>query len=377
MPTRIDAEWAGVLEATLPRKMELEATATLRARRSLKRLQDKGRIQYGISGSEFMWPVDRDELTAVPYTAGTVTYLPYNTTTQASIQRKGYVKGVALHKYDKLMNRGTEQLVDLWRTLIQKAIDSVKKGLHEALFADGTGTSAFDGFETWCATNTNYDSTGADVADIIAQPSDTYAGLSTLPGASGGTWTSALTTKPNANIGYDWPDGTGDSTFDYWSPILCNWASTSWPSGASNTWAATCEYVLSRMNQWLTVVRGFSGPPDTCVMAPKMLNDLKSALRADRQYLVDVSEKADFGLGATVNYEGMQCFTEYGCPADTLYMYRTEDLDMLILEDKLITSEGPFFDEGNFMYKFAATCPGNLRIKSPRNFGKAKNYAAS
>lgn len=375
MPARLDAEQVEVLESTTARYLKLESSATLRERRSLKRLEDGGRVQFNVTGSEFTWPVLRDEIHATTYGGGDVHYAPHQLLTQASLTRKCYINTMAMHEFDRDMNSGKEQLVDIWTQHVTSTTEGLKNLIFEGLYADGTGSDGWDGFETWGAVGT---SANAPVAvDKIAMPYDTYGTLSTQPGAVGGTWTAALTTKPSSKIAYDWPEGSGDVLFDYWSPILANWSSTSWDSGASNGWASTCEYVLSQMLQWLTVMRGFSGPPDTVVMAPNMLNKLKSALRADRQYQVEISDKADFGLGPTVNYEGMTCFTEYGVPADSLYMYRTKDLDILCLKDQLITKKGPFFDENNFLLKLAVVAPSNLRIRTPRNFGKAKNYAAS
>lgn len=378
MPTaRLDAEVVDAIESTTARYLALENSAVLRERRSLKRIQDANRVMLNVSGVEFTWPVLRDEIEAITYITGDVRYTDHQVLTSASLARKGYINPIAMHKYDQLMNRGKEALVNLWTTKVNLATLGMKNKLFEALYLDGTNTDGWDGFETWCGANTSYDSTGADVADLVAQPNDSYATLSTLPGTVGGTWSANLTTKPNANIAYDWPEGTGDALFDYWTPILANWSSTSWPSGSSNGFASTCEYVLSQMLQWLTVTRGFAGPPDSVVCDGPMYQKLKSALRADRQYHVEVSDKADFGLGPTLNYEGMTIWTEYGVPANSLYMYRTQDLDILCLEGQLITKEGPFFDENNFMTKMAVTSPSNLRIRTPRNFGKAKNYAAS
>jgi hypothetical protein len=371
MPTRLDMEAAEVIETTLPARMEAENTAILRSRRSLKRLEDKGRIQVNCSGSEFQWTVLRNELTAVPYVSGTVDYDPYQFHQGASIGHRGYIKGVSIHKYDKLMNRGKEQLVDMWKAQINASLASIRRGIQTALYENGDGLDSYEGLETIFGSHTTV------VADLIAFPQDTYAGLSTEPGAVGGTWTAALTTKPNAHLGYDWPDGTGDALFDHFSPIMANWSSTSWPSGSSNTFPSTCEYVLSRMLQWLVTSRGFDGPPDTVILAPSLYTDFKNAIRADRQWPVDAGDKVDFGLGPAINYEGMLCWTEFGVPADTLYMYRTSDVDLLCLESALVTRNGPWFNQSNFTWEFAADAPGNFRFKNPRNFAKAYKYAAA
>jgi hypothetical protein len=372
MPNRLDAEAAELIETTLPARMEAENTAILRSRRSLQRLENKGRIQLNCSGSEFQWSVLRNELTAVPYVSGMVDYDPYQLHQGAVIGRRGYIKGVSIHKYDKLMNRGKEQIVDMWKGQINASLASVRRGIQGALYENGDGLDSYEGLETIFEKYAT-----PVVADIIARPGDTYAGLSTNPGSVGGTWTTALTTKPNAALLYDWPDGTGDALFDHWSPIMCNWSSTSWPSGSSNTFPSTCEYVLSRMLQWLQLSRGMEGAPDTVILAPALYTDFKNAIRADRIWPVDAGDKVDFGLGPAINYEGMLCWTEYGVPANTLYMYRTEDVDLLCLESALITRNGPWFDEGNFTWKFAADAPGNFRFKNPRNFAKAYNYAAA
>ena len=148
MPNRLDAEAAELIETTLPARMEAENTAILRSRRSLQRLENKGRIQLNCSGSEFQWSVLRNELTAVPYVSGTVDYDPYQLHQGAVIGRRGYIKGVSIHKYDKLMNRGKEQIVDMWKGQINASLASVRRGIQGALYENGDGLDSYEGLET-------------------------------------------------------------------------------------------------------------------------------------------------------------------------------------------------------------------------------------
>jgi len=342
-------------------------------------LEKAGRLQFNCTGTEFTWPVKKAEIPATEYVTGTVTYTAHALHDQATVGRRGYIATDQIHKYDAKMNSGTEALVNLWKNKAVECANGIKNKIHTGIYQNGDGSDGFEGFGTWCAE-------AGTVAnnDRILQPVDTYGTLATTLGQGGSTWSTDLSAStvpiiPNAALAYDWPFGQGDPEFDFWSPIIARYGGTSaagW-TGSADTWTTTCELVLSQVYQWLTIMRDFGGPPDSCVMSPEMLSGLKSALRADRHYYVeDTSDNADFGLGPTINYEGLKCWTEYGVPAGCGYIYRTEDIDLLCLESELITKEGPFFDENNMMYKFLATCPGNMRIKSPRRFAKLMSHAS-
>jgi hypothetical protein len=124
--------------------------------------------------------------------------------------------------------------------------------------------------------------TAPGAADRIAEPSVTYAGLSTALANQGGTWTANLTTSPNATLANDWPDGTGDSEYDYFAPKLINWSSTGWGTGATDL-RDNCWRVIGQAITWLTIQGGDDGMPEICVLASNLFQSYKNHEEAIRR----------------------------------------------------------------------------------------------
>jgi hypothetical protein len=380
MPATRNANWIEVLEGTLPGYAKKVEKETIRKRLSLNRLEKRGRIQFNKKETDWIWLVQNAEITPVAQISGPVTYTPHALHTQARLSPRGYINGESMREMDVDHFASEMALINRWKDSGKLLIEGLRNKVGEDLYIDGSATGNslnFEGLETLFAIDTDPTTI---VTDLVGCPSDTYAGLSTDL-AQDGTWSTDLGDgagiSPNDALGSDWPEGKGDPEYDYWSPLLVNWSSTSWGT-ATNTWEANCERALSRTNQWLQVVKGFTGSPDTCIMSGPLLTGLKNSLKADRQYMVSGARgPGDFGLPETIPFEGMDCWTEYGVPASTAYMYRTEDVELYITKDQLFTVKGPFYDENTLMYKMLVICWGNFKFKSPRRFAKLHNYAAS
>jgi len=71
---------------------------------------------------------------------------------------------------------------------------------------------------------------------------------------------------------------------------------------------------------------------------------------------VEVSQENSIGsIASTVN-------TGYGLAIGNMELY--------CMEDQLMQSEGPFYDEITQQYRYVVSTLGNLKFKSPRNFFK-------
>jgi hypothetical protein len=368
--TRADV-WIEAVETNSPKYLKDVSDATIRKRLSLARLESRGRIQLNASGDTLVWPVQFAEPAVTPYTSGIVTYTQRHKHKQAGVDTRGYIVTDEMTEKERLENRGDSVIVDRYQKMLPDLVKAMRNRLGKEFYVDGYASG---NEQSWCGLESMMGQGTTVVADICGDPDDTYAGISTNT-AQSGTWTADLTTKPNAHIAYDWPEGTGDAEFDYWSPKLFNWSSTTWTG--YNTWSTNGEEVISRMHQTLTNTSGFEGPPDSCVMASALMTQLKTKLRADRIIPQPHQEANDLGFPDVINYEGMALWTEYGVTANAVYMYRTEDIDLIVLQDELLKGYGPFFDENTMSYKFNVCNFSNLKFNCPRNFAKASNYAAS
>jgi hypothetical protein len=179
--------------------------------------------------------------------------------------------------------------------------------------------------------------------DKIAMPDDTYGdgAMATDLGDQGGSWSSALTTYPNATLAKDWPDGNGDSEYDYLSPKLVNWSSTAWGTG-STLWEDNCWRVISQAITWLTTTGGEDGMPDICVLASNLFQGYKNHEEAIRRISIPHKVASDLGFGGnTLNQDGCAISSDFDCPANTGYMLNCSTITIRSLFPELFWMEGP------------------------------------
>lgn len=370
-------EWIGIIHSTRPKYMKGASDLTIRNRLFLALLQKKGRIKLNESGDEVKWQVEFSQPTVTSYAdGGQVDFSNHDAFRQLSIDWRGYVATDTLTKKQNAMNAGQEQLIDLFGTKNSRLMKSLRDNFCGELYKDGEAAgreSNVHGLETFMGSGTTV------VADRVAQPSDTYtlAGLSTELRNQGGTWSSNLTTSPNAAVATDWPDGQGDSEYDYLSPKLVNWASTSWGTG-SNTWEANCWRAVSQTITWLTTTGGQDGMPDICVMAPNLFQGYKNHHETIRRINIPHKTAQDLGFGGnTLNQDGCAIQSDFDCPADTAYMVNLDTVELCSIMPQLFWMEGPDKDPRTlWSWLWGVGFFGNAKFQ-PKHTAKLYPYAAS
>ena len=334
-------EWVGVVTVTTPKYMKGASDLTLRSRLLLAKLKAKGRLEYNVSGDECKWQVEYSQPPVEAYgDGGVVDFSNHQAFKQLAINWRGYVATDTMSKKQRGMNAGKEALVNLFQTKSNRLVKSLQNNFCGELYKDGNGTgrdNAIHGLETFMATGTNAS------ADIAGEPSDTYDlnSFSTLPGTYGGTWSSDITTSPNANLANDWPNGQGDSEYDFLSPKLCNWSSTNWGTSAT-TWEANCWRCISQLITWMTVTGGSDGMPDICILAPDMFQGYKNHEETIRRISIPHKAANDLGFeGNVLNQDGCAIMPDFDCPANTGYMLNTSKITISSLFPELFWMEGP------------------------------------
>lgn len=373
MPASRADEWIGVLDITIPKYLREVSDLTIRNRYLLARTQRAGRLLTNQESTDLIWDVQYAEPPVQAYgDSGVVEYDPQNVWKQAGIDWRGYIATDKMTEKQKLMNKGSSAIVRRYERIIPNLMKSMRNKFGTEMYVDGYATGNENnicGFESFCGSGTTV------VADIVAQPSDTYAQLSTALGVTG-TWSGDITVPPNAAVDTDWPDGSGDAEYDYWSPKLLNWSSTSWGT-SSNTWENNCERVMTRAIQWLSLTAGMETPPNICVMSGPLFSGWKNALLAKRQVIIPHKESEDLGFGDTLQYEGLAVRSEYGVPANTAYIFPLKEMTILTPASELFYKHGPYFDPDSFSYKFAVACFAQMRFSSPKFVAKLYNYASA
>jgi len=361
--------WAEQVATTTETVVKGRTELTLRGRVVYKKLLEQGGIKKSKAGGlDLRWGAKNALPEARTFTDGPLGFEPQKKHTKAEIDWRGYESTDAMTLREKLEQSGDGMLIDRYKFILPDLQESIENRIHLAFYADGSSNAeVMQGIETMMTAGT------CATGDKVCQPNGSYATIDTDLGVSG-TWSTALATKPNSTIATDWPSGTGDSQYDYWSPLMMNWSSTAWVGASNVTWLDTCEKVLREASIWTVARCGGQGRPDICILGDNLMYDFGNRQGAKQQIIVPAKSALDIDFHG-FQFAGVDIFTEYGCPANTGYLFSTKQIEFLLLGGKLFHVTGPEFSIERHAWLFAVVSLGNFKFLSPKFVTKLYNYA--
>lgn len=361
--------WSEVIATTTAEYLKGAADATIRNNPVFAMLQKRKRIEYGQSGTELRWQIKYDLPDVEAYTGGVLDYAESDKHRQLSIGWRGYKVTDTMKELERLENRGPQALIDRYARKFPDMEQALTDKFSTEIYVDGnTYADRFGGLETFMGDDGN-----TIAADLVAKPSDTYGGYSTEPGAMTGAWSANMTVPPNATLATDWPSGQGDYGYDWLSPRLVNYSSTSWGTGATD-WISNCERALRRAALWTKTLQGKAGKLDLFLMSQDMYYDYLNRISPMRRVDVPAKEMIELGFDGVMQ-EGVQLTHEYACPANTCYGLNFSQMMLHMMYDSLFISKGPEYDMRTDAYLFLLATFGNWRFINPRAFTKLYSYA--
>jgi hypothetical protein len=252
-------------------------------------------------------------------------------------------------------------------------MDDIEDQFADEWYIDGNASGnakRIHGLESWFAATQTIDiSAGtartANAADRVGYPSDTYAGLSTILGNYGGSWTGS------------WPTGTGDAHYDFWSPVIINYTSSDF-SGTADTWAAQGDEAIRYMIIKCQKNKSRKGQLDLVMIDSTMYEGFLNLIESKERFISrpgrNEGSLAKLGFTDTVNWDGVDVTWEYGVPPSVGYGANLDGMELRSLQPTLFVPEGPDFDIASQSWRFSIDFYGNMQA-NPRNFGKLKNIA--
>jgi hypothetical protein len=356
------AEWTGLVAATITKHLLQREVNVLRKRVLLALMKKKGRITYNNSGKDVDWRVQFSRADIVPYAdADTISFPRRNRYKVATLDWRGYQMAEAITKKERLMNSGKEAIIKLFSEKSEMMMSDFEERFCDELFIDGNSaanTRRIHGLESWFGSTS-----GTGDGGRTKDPSDTYAGLLTDLGNYGGSWSG------------DWPDGTGQVEYYFWSPILVSTDNTVW--GATPSFAAYGDDQLRYgILKSKGLARAQTGSLDIILFNDKNFNQFLNLQTDKERIMVQRGEKVglvSLGFTDAVQYEGVEMMWEYGVPASTIYGLNTEELELMSLQDRLFVSDGPTYVQQTMSYNVVLDFFGNLR-GNPRNELKLYPY---
>jgi len=352
------AEFAAVLKEAAPAYLKGRADNTIRNRLLLTLLAKNGRIKYNASSHKLYWDVKAGQRVIEAYgDDGVINFQRSDLHEQLNIDWRGYKMSDRMTEKQRLMLGDLTAIIDRYSGVAEDMMDDLQDGFCGELFVDGyaaANTNRLHGLESFFGTGTTV------AADRIAQPSDTYGGHSSVLGTRGGTWSTNLTTYPNANAATDWPDGNGSADYDWNSPKVINYSSTNWGTG-STTWADNCERVLGQTTIWTTLTGGKKGRPTLYLLAGDLFYDYQNKMRAKYRISVPHSEANDLGFSDTLNQDGVMIQADFDVPAGSGYGLNINQMVLESLDSVLFSSRGPEYDINTDGYLWLIGFFGNAR----------------
>lgn len=365
-------EHVAVVKATAPKYFKEASDLTFRRRLWLAMIEKYGQVEYNASSYSTVWDVEYSQPTVRQYgDAGDQEFVQHDALLQLHVDVRGYTVTDRLTKKQELMNKGQEQIYNLYKKKSENLLKALTDKFCGELYVDGNASGNENrllGIQSFLGDD------GATVAaDIVARCSDTYAGQSTTQQAQGGNWSTNRATSPNATIATDWPFGSGDTEYDCLSPLLVNYSSTSWSSGQT-AWSDNCEEVLRFARIVMAAKNGDERVPFLHMLDSSLYNDFLNFYSARNRIIVPHKESEDLGFGNVMQFEGAAVHFEFDVPADTGFGITPNQMELFSLQPQLFVPDGPEWSITKKGWLYEAGFFGNMRFQ-PKYFAKYSAFA--
>ena len=364
-------DWARSIATTIVNHLREEEIASLRKFKFFAALEGAGRIRTNMSGRGFDWEIQYRNHNPSGNNGETPrSFSRENLWKKLELEYRGAQVTDAIYKKEMLENRSAQALVNVAGKMASRLLTSMEQYLAKEWVVDGYAAGnelRFHGMESFMgATNTinvttaASDRTTVNAADPFYYPNDTYAGLSTVLGAYGGS-------APSQG---SWPNGTADPEFDFFSPVIVNAVSSYFGTTA---WKDNCVKAVREAIHQTRRNDTKEDQVDMVLLDRRLFIDFLNTLDAKERVIVSRQNGLrSYGFTDVFELDGVEVGSEVSVPANTGYGLATGNIELLCMENQLMVSEGPFYDEITQQYRYVVSTLGNLKFKSPRNFFKIR-----
>jgi hypothetical protein len=362
-------DWARSIATTIVNHLREEEISSLRKYKFFAALEGAGQIRTNMSGRGFDWEIQYRNHNPSGNNGETPrNFARENLWKKLELEYRGAQVTDAIYKREMLENRSAQALVNVAGKMASRLLTSMEQYLAKEWVQDGYATGnelRFHGIESFMNATQTIDSTvtgatarTANAADPFFYPNDTYAGLSTVLGAYGGSATP---------VGF-WPNGVSDPEFDFFSPVIVNADSSYF--GAS-TWKDNCVKAVREALHQTRRNDTKEDQVDMVLLDRRLFIDFLNTLDAKERVIVSRQNGLrSYGFTDVFELDGVEVSAENSVPANTGYGLAVGNIELLCMESQLMVSEGPFYDELTQQFRYVVSTLGNLKFKSPRNFFK-------
>jgi len=383
-------DWARAIATTIVQHTREEEIAVFRRFKVFSMLEASGNILMNQNGRGFDWNVRFRNAPVTGNTGDTPrTFNRVNMWKRAELPWRGFTTTDLIYRRELLENRGQAALVNVASQMAQRLQESLEQYLAYQPYVDGNasgnenffhGMLSFLGYSNSSGTAQTINSSSgqitvtnpavartADATDKFGFPQDNYAGLDTSLGAYGG---GRLRPAVGADRGV-FPDVPVTEDFDFYSPIIVNYTSTSFP-GATGKWDGNNGTAIAATREGIHQCKRNDTKEsqiDMVVLDRKLFIGYLNLLESKERALVTRENGLrQFGYNDVFEQDGVEITTEAAVPNGLGFGMSIGNMELRCLEDQLFMAEGPYFSEETQAFRYACSTLGNFRFKSPRNF---------
>jgi hypothetical protein len=364
-------DWARSIATTIVNHLREEEVASLRKFKFFAALEGGGRIRTNMSGRGFDWQVQYRNHTPSGNNGETPrSFARENLWKSLELEYRGAQATDAIYKKEMLENRGTQALINVAGKLASRLLTSMEQYLSREWVVNGYlpgNELRMHGVESFMGATQTIDVTSgtsvtpraADPADPFYYPNATYAGQSTVLGASGGSQKAG-----------SWPNGEADPEFDFFSPVIVNATSSYF---GSTSWKDNCVKAVREAIHQTRRNDTREDQVDMVLLDRRLFIDFLNTLDSKERVMVTRQNGLrSYGFTDVFELDGVEVGSEVAVPNGVGYGLATGNIELLCMENQLMVSEGPFYDEITQQYRYVVSTLGNLKFKSPRNFFKIR-----
>lgn len=352
------AEWSRIANTTIAEYVRGEESNIMRNRKLLALLKSRGRLTFNHAGDKIVKRVRYKRAPMIGYTDGdTLTFSRRDRWKTTELDWRGYSVTDAMTKKERLMNKSTEQIIDIYSDIGKALMDDIEDQFGEEFYCDGNATGntkRIHGFESFFGTS------GVQANGYVATPSDTYANLHTDLGYYGGNWATS-----GGNV--TWPTGTGDAHYDFWTPTIVSYTNASF-AAATDNWTNNCVEALrfgiikAKKNKTKKGMLDYIELEDELYRQFLGVNDSRLNVYIRRG---ESNSLVALGFTDVTNFDGVDITYEYGMPSGTGYGLNVDQIELMSLQGQLFVVEGPDYDSQTKSWRTSVDYFGNMWV-NPR-----------
>lgn len=370
-------QWERLINTTLAEHREEMAENMMRNYQFGALLEANGRITYNHGGNGYDWPVQYKLPPATGNTGEqTRNFVRRNYYKVANLDWRGYEVTDSITRFEFLANRGDEGIVKIMDRMKGNLERGLKQHFGRQYYVDGNASGneqSWHGFESMFGRTSNTTiniSTGAtrtaNQADIVCDPSDTYAGIATDLGTYGGEQESSV----------PWPHGIASSQYDFWSPLIVIFDSSAF-SATDDTFDKGHLAIRYGLTHAMRNMGGLDEQVTNVTLDRELYRVFKGNQDGKEEIVVDNASQGSLrslGFKNTFIFDGVELTYEVGVPNRVGYGFNINGIELASMDSELLQTESEW-DMRSQSYNCVVSTLSNLVFKTgPRNMFKLLEF---